>query len=68
MANQVLYACAQLYNGVCVAYAPIEQSPSLLDALAIDKQQASALAVAMASLLCVAWILGLIGRFLLKDI
>lgn len=59
-----MYVCQTVENNVCIQW--VEQSPSVLDELAITREDAGALTLAICSLLVLAYIGGLIGRIMLQ--
>ena len=59
-----MYTCQTLEGTVCTQW--VEQSPSVLDELAITREDAGGLTLAICSLLVLAYVGGLIGRIMLQ--
>lgn len=59
-----MYVCQTIENDVCIQW--VEQSPSVLETLAITRDDAGALALAICSLLVLAYVGGLIGRVMFQ--
>lgn len=59
-----MYTCQTVENNVCIQW--VEQSPSMLDELAITREDAAAITIAICSLLVFAYVGGLIGRIMLQ--
>lgn len=61
-----MYQCKEIKDTQCLEW--VQVSPSALEALAITKQQAYDMTIAICALLLFSFIAGLIGRHFLKDV
>lgn len=59
-----MYVCQTVLDNVCLEW--VEQSPSMLEALAITREDAATITIAICSLLILAFVGGLIGRIMLQ--